>query len=56
MAFAVGNHTLKFGTIVCCTALCAVYVFANDNIVIGSSIFVADLELTFNGLFGLAVA
>ena len=53
---AVRDHPLELSTVVIGTALCSVNVLTYDGVTVVCGEFVAGLELTFNGLFTLAVA
>ena len=53
---AVGDHPLKFGTVVRGAADGSIDIFSDNGIMIRLRIFIAHLELSFNGLLRLAVA
>ena len=53
---AVGDHPLKFGTVVRGAADGPVNIFSDNSIMIRLRIFIAHLELSLNGLLRLAVA
>ena len=53
---AVGDHPLKFGTVVRGAADGSIDILSDNGIMIRLRIFIAHLELSFNGLLRLAVA
>lgn len=53
---AVGDHPLKFGTVVRGATDGPVDIFSDNSIMIRLRIFIAHLELSLNGLLSLAVA
>ena len=52
---AVSNHALKVGTIVCSSRLRSVNILAYDNMIVCGGIFIADFQLSLNGLFRLTM-
>ena len=56
MLVAVGNHPLKLSAAVGGSTLGAVDVLPNNEIAVVSGILIAGVELSLNGLLGLAMA
>ena len=55
MLLTVLNHPLKIGSVVRCTALCPVDVLADDGVLMGLGVLVADLQLALDRLLRLGV-